>query len=119
MKKTLLFSFAILLTTTVFAQKKEVMKHNEATNLVEATYFHDNGQISQIGTFDTKGKLHGKWTSFSETGEKLSEGSYLKGKRTGTWLFWNADVVKEVRFDENGIVSVVNKDSNSGLVIKD
>ena len=41
----------IFLVITVFfisyAQMKKEMKLNKETNLVEATYFHENGTISQ------------------------------------------------------------------------
>ena len=48
-----------------YAQKKEDIRHKAETNLIDATYYHENGQISQTGTFDLKGKLHGQWISFN------------------------------------------------------
>lgn len=118
MKKIALFIICLLTVSIGFSQKKEDMRHNKETNLIEATYYHDNGQVSQQGTFDLKGKLHGEWVSYDETGDMVAKGTYRFGKRTGTWLFWDKDLVKEVQFDETGIVSVVNKDPDSKLVIK-
>lgn len=119
MKNIYLLAIVFLMVTTGVAQKKEEIKHNKETNLIEATYFHDNGQISQMGTFDLKGKLHGEWVSFNELGEKVSEGAYINGKRTGKWIFWDKEVIREVEFNSDGIASVVNKDPNTKLVIRD
>jgi len=119
MKKIILV-FALALTTAVaFSQKEKDVKHNTDTNLIETTYYHDNGEISQKGTFDMAGKLHGEWVSYSETGDKVSKGSYANGVRTGTWYFWGKDGVKEVEFSDNMIASVVNRENESGVVIKD
>lgn len=114
----LVFAFA-LTTAVVFSQKEKEVKHNPETNLIETTYFHDNGEVSQEGTFDMAGKLHGEWVSFSETGDKVSMGSYSKGVRTGKWFFWGKDGVKEVEFSDNIIASVVKRENESGVVTKD
>ena len=46
-------------------------------------------------------------------------GRYNKGVRTGKWIFWGNDGIKEVEFSNNIIASVVNKDNESGVVTKD
>ncbi|MGB6153167.1 MAG: nicotinic acid mononucleotide adenyltransferase [Pricia sp.] len=118
MKKIILV-FALALTTTVaFSQKEKKVKHNTDTNLIETTYYHDNGVISQEGTFDMAGKLHGEWVSYSETGNKVSMGSYDKGVRTGKWFFYSNEGVKEVEFSDNIIASVVEREKESGVVTK-
>ena len=118
MKVVFSFIICLIVSAHCISQKKEEIKHNKETNLVDATYFHDNGAISQKGTFDLKGKLHGQWISYDEKGEEVSRGFYDNGKRVGTWYFRNQDVIKEVLFDKTGIVSVINRDANSGLTIK-
>lgn len=119
MKNKILF-LALTLTVTIgFSQKEKEVKLNKETNLIEATYYHDNGEISQKGTFDLAGKLHGDWMNYDEAGVKVSEGSYTNGIRTGKWFFWADGNVKEVEFDNNVIASVVNKESASGVVTKD
>jgi len=117
-KQILLFAFALTMTIG-YAQKEKDVKLNKETNLIEATYYHDNGEVSQQGTFDLAGKLHGDWINYDETGQKVSEGSYNKGIRTGKWYFWADGKVKEVEFNNNVIASVVNKDATSGVVTKD
>ncbi len=119
MKKYILFFVAFSFALATFAQQKKELKHNEETNLIEATYYHENGTISQEGTFDLAGKLHGEWVSFDETGDKISLGHYNKGVKTGNWLFWDNDKVKEVSFNNNVIASVIDKESKSKVVTKD
>ena len=118
MKKIVLVFALILISAPAFSQKEKDAKLNPNTNLIETTYYHDNGEVSQEGTFDTAGKLHGEWISYSETGDKVSMGSYNRGVRTGKWFFYSNDSVKEVEFSDNMIASVVDKENKSGLVIK-
>ncbi len=80
---------------------------------VKATYFHANGEVSQEGYFLNE-KLHGEWKMFNENGEKIAMGNYVKGAKTGTWTFWEGDVIKEVDFNDNRIAAVT--ESKSSLV---
>lgn len=118
--KNLIAVLAITLMVSVgYGQNEKEITLNKETNLVEATYYHDNGEISQKGTFDLAGKLHGDWVSFDDEGVKISEGTYNKGVRTGKWYFWNDGQVKEVEFDNNVIASVINKEGKAPVVTKD
>lgn len=116
MKKTLLIVALFLVSVTVFAQAKPEMKLNKETNLIEATYFHDNGEVSQKGTFNLDRKLHGEWMSFNEKGETISVGSYANGVKTGKWLFWANDILKEVEYSENVIAAVSETKNTEGIV---
>ncbi len=118
--KNLILVFVFILSTSYgFSQKEKDVKLNTVTNLIETTYYHDNGEVSQKGTFDLAGKLHGEWVSYSENGDKVSMGSYEKGIRTGKWIFWTEGNIKEVQFSNNVIASVVNTENSSGVVTKD
>jgi len=119
MKKFIFLLALAFVSTSVFSQKEKELKLNKETNLIEATYYHDNGQISQKGTFNLERKLHGDWISFNDSGEKVSEGVYDKGIRTGKWFFWNDGVIKEVEFDNNVIASVIDREGKSSIVTKD
>ncbi|MGB5819084.1 MAG: nicotinic acid mononucleotide adenyltransferase [Saonia sp.] len=119
MKNTIILSALVLITTLGYSQKEKELTLNEETNLIEATYYHDNGIVSQKGTFNLERKLHGEWISFNEKGEKVTVGSYENGAKTGKWLFWANGVLKEVEYSNNAIANVVNKESKSGVVIKD
>lgn len=118
--KNIIILLTLAFTVSVgYAQKEKEVKLNEETNLIEVTYFHDNGEISQKGTFDLAGKLHGDWISFNDAGDKISEGAYRNGIRTGKWFFWNNGVIKEVEFDNNIIASVIDREGKSSIVTKD
>lgn len=98
-----------------YAQEKE-LKVNEDTGLIEAVYYHENGEISQHGTFNSKGQLHGKWLSFNDKGVKIAEGSYQKGLKSGIWYFWQGDSIREVEYKNNAIASVsVSAVSSKGI----
>ena len=106
MKKTILVIAILLISVVSFAQAEPEMKLNKETNLIEATYFHDNGEISQQGTFNLEKQLHGNWISYSEEGDKISVGSYTNGLKTGKWVFWSKGDKKEVVYNDNTIASV-------------
>lgn len=74
-------------------------------NLIHATYFFDNGQLKQEGTY-LNGKLHGKWVSYNQDGTKQSSGEYNQGEKVGTWTFYNAPTTNKVVFENNRITSV-------------
>lgn len=117
MKNTFLI-IAILISTTVFAQKEKEMILNKETNLIEATYYHDNGEISQKGTFNLERKLQGEWISYNEEGEQTSLGHYANGVKTGKWFFWDNGIVKEVEYNNNIIASVDGVKSTSRVATK-
>ncbi len=106
MKKTILLLAILFISTTAFAQIQPELKLNEETNLIEATYYHENGVVSQKGTFNLQKELHGKWVSYTNTGEKISIGNYTNGLKTGKWVFWSENDKKEVEYSNNVIASV-------------
>ncbi|MCJ7468077.1 MAG: nicotinic acid mononucleotide adenyltransferase [Maribacter sp.] len=119
--RIILVLLSFVFTSAVgFSQKQEQLKLNEETNLIEATYYYDNGAISQKGTFDLAGKLQGQWVSFDENGKKTAIGKYNKGMRTGKWSFWADGIIKEVEFDKNSIASITKSvDTSNRVVIKE
>ena len=116
MKKLILFTAMVLLSITSFAQTKPEMKLNNETNLIEATYFHANGEVSQKGTFNLEKQLHGEWLSYNEKGETITVGSYENGVKSGKWLFWANDILKEVEYNEN-IIAAVNESKNTEGIV--
>ncbi|MBU2938315.1 nicotinic acid mononucleotide adenyltransferase [Lacinutrix sp. C3R15] len=118
MKKIL--SIAILLFTMVtFAQNEKSIKFNEDTNLFEATYFHDNGTVSQTGFFNKEGKLQGEWLSFDLEGVKTVSAKYDNGVKVGKWFFWNDNKLKEVDYTNNLITGVNEWSNKSTLAIRE
>ena len=106
MKKVVLVVVLLFVCIVSFAQQQPELKLNAENNLIEATYYHDNGEISQKGTFNMNKQLHGDWVSFNEEGEKISIGSYSNGVKTGKWAFWSDGDMKEVVYSNNAIASV-------------
>lgn len=116
MKKTILLLALVLVATVGFAQSKPEMKLNKETNLIEATYFHEDGTVSQKGTFNLERKLHGEWVSYNADGKAISVGSYKNGIKTGKWMFWANDILKEVEYSNNAIAGVTESKNTEGIV---
>jgi antitoxin component YwqK of YwqJK toxin-antitoxin module len=105
MKKFILF-FAFLITVVSFAQQKRDLKLNKDTNLIEVVYYHDNGAVSQTGTYTADGKLQGEWLSFDTAGKKVVSGNYDNGKKVGKWFYYTNETIKEVDYSNNAIAGL-------------
>ncbi|MBD0836590.1 toxin-antitoxin system YwqK family antitoxin [Aestuariibaculum suncheonense] len=116
MKKFIL-SLAFLVTVVSFGQQKRDLKFNKDTNLIEVTYYHDNGVVSQTGFYTADGKLQGEWLSFNEEGKKTVSGNYDNGKKVGKWFYYTGETVKEVDYKANQIASLkeTNVKNDKGL----
>lgn len=90
-----------LFTTISFAQKERTLNLNKETNLIEVVYFHDNGEVSQTGTYTAEGKLEGEWLSFDEKGTKQVTAYYKNGKKVGKWVYMIEGKIKEVDYTKN------------------
>jgi antitoxin component YwqK of YwqJK toxin-antitoxin module len=101
MKKSVLFLFAFLITVVSFAQQERDLKLNKETNLIDVVYYHDNGVVSQTGSYTTDGKLQGVWLSFNTEGKKIVSANYDNGKKVGKWIYWIDGVPKEVDYSKN------------------
>tara|TARA_R110000868_G_C10411131_1_gene722352 strand:+ start:143 stop:490 length:348 start_codon:yes stop_codon:yes gene_type:complete len=107
--------FAFIFTLATYAQSTQP-NFEKVGDMVKATYFHENGVVSQSGNF-LNGKLHGEWTMFNEKGEKIALGSYAEGQKTGKWFFWKADGLQEVDFIDSRIAGVTQWDKSGNVVI--
>ena len=103
MKKSILLFFAFLITVVSFAQEKQRrdLKLNKDTNLIDVVYYHDNGVVSQTGSYTADGKLHGEWLSFNTAGKKIISANYDNGKKVGKWIHWIEGKKKVVNYDNN------------------
>ena len=106
MKKQFILFFALLISVVSFAQQERTLNLNEETNLIEVTYYHDNGVVSQTGFYTTDGILQGEWLSYDTEGEKTVLANYDNGKKVGKWFYWNDTTLKEVDYSNNAIASV-------------
>jgi antitoxin component YwqK of YwqJK toxin-antitoxin module len=109
MKNIVVLAF-MMISTVVFSQEQPKLENID--DHVKATYFYENGNIRQVGTF-VDGKLDGKWVSYSEEGNIQMVAQYLNGKRNGKWqLFETPFVTKEVDYKNDSIVQIVTINKN-------
>ena len=116
MKKYILIAL-VFIGTTVAAQNTNQPKLESKGTLIVATYFYDNGSVQQEGTFNKNGALEGLWTSYDFKGDKLTQGNYSNGIKTGKWFFWTENSLKEVDFVDSKITSVNEWNNKSELAI--
>jgi antitoxin component YwqK of YwqJK toxin-antitoxin module len=116
MKKYILIAL-LFIGTTVTAQNLNQPKLETKGTLTVATYFYDNGSVQQEGAFNKKGALEGLWTSYDFEGNKLSQGNYSNGIKTGKWFFWTENSLKEVDFVNSKIMNVNEWSRKSELAI--
>ena len=116
MKKYILIAL-VFIGTTVAAQNLNQPKLETKGTLTVATYFYDNGSVQQEGAFNKNGALEGVWTSYDFEGNKLSQGNYSNGIRTGKWFFWTDNSLKEVDFVNSKIMNVNEWSRKSELAV--
>lgn len=100
MKKITMLLILIFGFATVQAQ--ETTKNDtyvQKGDLVEATLYFDNGEVSQMGFYTEKGIPTGVWFSYNREGEKTAKSKYNNGVKVGTWLFWSDDKITEVDYN--------------------
>ena len=109
--KNLMIYVMLLVTAVSFAQGVQPKFVAVENNMIQATYYYDNGQVKQEGEY-LNGKLHGKWVSYNEDGTKQTSGEYNQGEKVGTWTFYNAATIKKVAFSNSRVASVntISKD---------
>ena len=113
--KLLLINFAILSGGALMAQEDISREFRKSGDLIEATFYHENGRIAQEGFFKD-GKLHGEWIAYDQNGNKTALGKYSRGLKTGKWFFWSGDVLSEVDFEDSRIASVSTWKSENDIV---
>ena len=114
--KKILALVLLVFTSMSFAQNERTLTYNEDTNLIDVVYYHDNGKISQTGSYTVEGKLHGEWLSYCEEGNKIVSAKYDKGQKVDKWFYWSGTTLKEVDYSNNAIASV-NEWSNKEVIV--
>ncbi len=116
MKKYILIAL-VFIGTTVSSQNLNQPKLETKGILTVATYFYDNGSVQQEGAFNKNGDLEGLWTSYDFEGNKLSQGNYSNGIKTGKWFFWTENSLKEVDYVDSKIINVSEWNRKSELAV--
>ena len=104
---TLLF-FLCYTQSGVAQNENKLIEYNEITDLIDVTYFYEDGSVQQIGSFNTSGLPHGEWTAYNMNGKKLCIGNYKNGLKDGTWYFILPNEVQSVDYYNSKIISVKN-----------
>lgn len=107
--------FALIFSVIINAQEVKPVFQQDG-DVLKATYFHDNGEVSQEGQF-LNGKLHGEWKMYDVDGKKIAMGEYVDGKKSGKWFFWEGKMLKEVDFVDSKIANVTQWNSVGQLAI--
>ncbi|NNG09812.1 MAG: nicotinic acid mononucleotide adenyltransferase [Arenibacter sp.] len=107
--------FALIFSVVINAQEVKPVFQQDG-DVLKATYFHDNGEVSQEGQF-LNGKLHGEWKMYDVDGKKIAMGEYVDGKKSGKWFFWEGKMLKEVDFVNSKIANVTQWNSVGQLAI--
>ena len=105
MKKLLVVVALMGAVSFASAQEKKNTFVKEG-DLIKATLYYDNGQVSQEGYYTADNKLQGTWISYNKEGEKTAVANYDNGKKTGKWFFWNDDTLREVDYSQSRITGV-------------
>ncbi|RKR14596.1 hypothetical protein CLV91_0674 [Maribacter vaceletii] len=114
MKKAIFF-LALIATVSIYAQDKSPSYEIEG-EIVKATFYHDNGEVSQTGYFVDK-ELHGEWKMYNENGKKIAMGQYENGVKTGKWFFWKGEGLSEVDYSNNQIANVIQWNNAEAVVL--
>ena len=115
--KNVILTFVMLFSVAIIAQENNIEpKFEKDGDMIKATYFHDNGEIAQMGNLLNK-KPHGEWVSFDAEGKKTGVAQYYKGEKVGKWLMWSGTEVTEVNYQNNKIVNVVKWDESNPMVV--
>lgn len=102
--KNLILIIVFFASTVIFAQNIEP-KLEIVGQQVKATYYFENGNIQQEGSFK-EGKLDGKWVSYDVAGKVTAIAEYTNGQKTGKWLTYANNLsVNEVLYANNNVIS--------------
>jgi len=115
MKKIVLLIVAIFGFLTTQAQEESKKDtYIKKGDIIEATLYYENGEISQKGFYTLDGVTTGNWVSYDRNGAKIAEAKYKDGAKIGTWFFWKENTLTEVDYNKSQIVAVntwKNKDA--------
>lgn len=100
MKNIFIIAIA-LFTTFTFAQNKRTLTLNKETNQIDVVYYHEDGKVSQTGSYTADGKLHGEWISYNNAGKAIVKAYYKDGKKVGKWIHVVDGIAKEVDYTKN------------------
>lgn len=111
MKASFSVLFLSFCVSLVFAQNPQIVREEFYSNgvvklqfvevtksLVKATYFHDNGKVSETGYYLNE-KLFGYWETFDVAENKIASGFFENNERTRDWNYWkNGELIQVIEY---------------------
>lgn len=97
---------ALLMGVLTFAQDGKKSNFEKQGDMVLGTFYYESGEIQQQGTYNKDGVLHGDWVMYDLNGNKVAQGSYDNGIKSGKWFYWNNQNLTEVDYSANQIANV-------------
>ncbi|MBT0607819.1 toxin-antitoxin system YwqK family antitoxin [Aequorivita echinoideorum] len=117
MKNILSLLVIALISSVALAQENNKDTFYLDGDVIQATLYHDNGEVAQTGFYTKENKLHGEWVSFDRNGNKTAVAKYNNGAKTGTWYFFSNKNIQEVTYADARIAKVVTwKSENTQIV---
>ena len=116
MKTKYLLIIFLFASITVIAQEKK-NTYVKVGDQIEATLYHDNGMISQTGTYNKEGKLHGEWISYNIKGHKTAVAMYSNGEKVDTWMFYLDNKINEVTYVNSKVSKVKTWEANDITIV--
>lgn len=95
-----------LFTSVAVAQDVNKNTYLMAGDIIEATLYHQNGEVAQTGYYTKDNKLTGEWVSYDPNGNKTAVAEYNNGEKVGNWIFYDGDIKREVSYNESRIAKV-------------
>ena len=81
-------------------------------------YYHDNGEVKRIETYNKNGKLHGDVTAYNDDGNIEFSGTFANGAGHGTYYHSNGNVKREETYNKYGELDGVVKTYNDAGILE-
>lgn len=117
MKNVVALMVFLVMGVSLYAQENnEKAKFEKKGDLVEATYYYENGNVSQEGFFKDS-KPTGVWKAYDREGNKITQAYYINGIKDGRWFFWKDNELTEVEYDYNKIIRVSDYQKTESFIV--
>lgn len=87
----------VIMRTCMWEKEPDVVLRTGALELIK------NGILILRTQTNSKGKLHGQFTSWSDDGAMLETGMYVEGLKQGVWLLIRKSGIRETIHYRNGV----------------
>ncbi|MEM9050652.1 MAG: hypothetical protein AAGC47_01255 [Bacteroidota bacterium] len=85
------------MTTVYYAQESTSQINKDGTLSGEIVSLHENGNVNESGQLN-KGRKHGDWFKYNESGVLLNQVGYDLGLKDGPWKVWDQNGTLRLEF---------------------